>query len=119
MYHFRNLTIALVWTSSVSLTLFAPAKAEDAELKITFTRNGFSPPVLEVPSGTPFKIVLINKTDTAVEFESLPLRKEKVLAPGASSFIAFRRLSPGRYDFIDDFHPSLPPATLIAREATK
>lgn len=115
----KKLIIALVWTCSVSFISLAPAKAAATELKITFTSNGFSPQVLEVPSETLFKIVLVNETDSAVEFESLRLRKEKVLAPGASSFIVIRGLSPGRYDFIDDFHPTLPPATIFAKEATE
>jgi hypothetical protein len=32
------------------------------------------------------------------------LRKEKVLAPGADSFVVIAPLEPGEYKFFDDFH---------------
>jgi Cupredoxin-like domain len=40
----------------------------------------------------------------AAEFESIQLRKEKVLAPGADSFVVIAPLTPGEYKFFDDFH---------------
>jgi len=45
-----------------------------------------------------------NTGTNAVEFESLQLRKEKVLAPGAQSFVVIAPLQPGEYKFFDDFH---------------
>lgn len=40
-----------------------------------------------------------------MEFESLPLRVEKVLAPGVTSFVVLTLSRPGEYPFFDDFHP--------------
>lgn len=62
------------------------------------------PPRIEVPAGTRFKIIVRNTGTTPVEFESIPLRKEKVLAPGAESFVVVHPLKPGEYGFFDDFH---------------
>ena len=39
-----------------------------------------------------------------IEFENLNMRVEKVLAPGASSFVVLPKLKPGEYEFIDEFH---------------
>jgi Cupredoxin-like domain len=39
-----------------------------------------------------------------MEFESVSLRVEKVVAPGGEGIINIRPLAPGRYEFIDDFH---------------
>ena len=50
------------------------------------------------------KIEIHNLGKSAVEFESVQLRKEKVLAPGAESFVVIAPLSPGEYKFFDDFH---------------
>lgn len=94
----------------------AAAMAQDAgDYVIEFTETGVRPPVLEVPADTRLKLVLKNLTGGAVEFESLTLRKEKVLSPGATSFLIIRGLAPGEYSFFDDFHPGLPPARLVAR----
>jgi uncharacterized protein (DUF58 family) len=63
------------------------------------------PETLHVPAGQRFKIVLRNAGNDAIEFESTDLKKEKVLAPGASSFVVIAPLRPGSYRFFDDFHP--------------
>ena len=38
--------------------------------------------------------------------ESVELRKEKVLAPGAESVVVIAPQAPGEYKFFDDFHQS-------------
>ena len=85
-----------------------PVSAVHAELPahtLTFTADGrFDPQRLEVAPGR-FKIVLVNQSTQAVEFESLPLRAEKVLAPGVTSFVVLSLSRPGEYPFFDDFHP--------------
>ena len=83
---------------------------------IEFKDGAITPSTIEVPSGTRFKLELRNTGLSPVEFESLELRKEKVLGLGVTSFIVIRRLEPGEYRFFDDFHLDMPPATLIAQE---
>ena len=74
---------------------------------LTFKPDGsFEPARLEVPAGR-FKIVLVNQSKQAVEFESLPLRAEKVLGPGVKSFVVLSLSKPGEYPFFDDFHPQV------------
>ncbi|HUH41343.1 MAG TPA: cupredoxin domain-containing protein [Castellaniella sp.] len=74
---------------------------------LTFKADGtFQPTRLEVPAGR-FKIILVNESTEAVEFESLPLRKEKVLGPGVTSFVVLKLSRPGEYPFFDDFHPQV------------
>jgi len=63
-----------------------------------------TPARIEVPAGKRIKIVVRNSGHGAVEFESVQLRKEKVLAPGAQSFVVIAPLDPGEYKFFDDFH---------------
>ncbi len=45
-----------------------------------------------------------NLSLTAMEFESVSLRVEKVVAPNAAGVVNVRALAPGRYEFFDDFH---------------
>ena len=88
----------------------APVAAAQADMPVhtlTFKADGtFEPARLEVPAGR-FKIVLVNESTEAVEFESLPLRKEKVLGPGVTSFVVLTLSRPGEYPFFDDFHPQV------------
>ena len=98
------------WVGLLVLLLggLLPLIAASADLPthtLTFTADGrFDPPRLEVAPGR-FKIVLVNRSTQAVEFESLPLRVEKVLAPGVTSFVVLSLSRPGEYPFFDDFHP--------------
>ncbi|WP_107329878.1 cupredoxin domain-containing protein [Metapseudomonas otitidis] len=79
-------------------------------------RDGhFTPANLVVPAGQRFKINVHNRGQGPVEFESLPLRVEKVLGPGVSSFVVIHPLKPGRYGFFDDFHLDLPPGYIEAQ----
>lgn len=89
--------------------------AEDPVFRIEFRDGEVTPREIVVPAGTRIKLDLHNLGETPAEFESLELRKEKVLAPKSSSSLIIRTLAPGRYDFFDDFHPGSPPAVLIAK----
>jgi len=96
---------ALMWAGWL-----APMSAAAADMPVytlTFKADGtFEPARLEVPAGR-FKIILVNESSEAVEFESLPLRKEKVLGPGVTSFVVLSLSRPGEYPFFDDFHPQV------------
>src|SRR3990172_6567755 len=91
---------------TVLLTL-TPVVAQELPSFNLLIRNGrFVPTTLEVPANTQFRLLIKNEGPGAEEFESVELRKEKVLAPGASSFLIFQPLKPGRYKFFGDFHPA-------------
>ena len=78
-------------------------------------RDGhFTPPLLEVPAGQRFKIVLHNQGQGPAEFESTPLRVEKVMSPGVTSFVVIHPLRPGHYPFFDEFNPQLPEGSILA-----
>ena len=100
---------------SLVLAGLTPAQAEELPtFTLTFKPNGVLEPVrLEVPAGR-FKIELINESQEPVEFESIPLRKEKVLGPGVKSFVVLTITRPGEYPFFDDFHPNVK-GTLVVK----
>ncbi|HCH49105.1 MAG TPA: cupredoxin domain-containing protein [Proteus sp.] len=97
----------------VSSTLFA---AEKYTVELEMRDGELIPQLLEVPAKTPIRIKIRNTGTSPVEFESTQLRKEKVLAPGASSVVVIAPLKPGRYTFFDDFHLSHPQGEIIAKE---
>lgn len=88
---------------------------EEPTFRIEFRDGVVVPQRLEVPANRRIRLELHNLGQTPAEFESRELRKEKVLAPGANSTLVIRNLDPGEYDFFDDFHPSAPPAVLVAK----
>lgn len=105
-------------TSAMVLALLGAAAAWAQELP-TFNlliRGGhFVPATLEVPANTKFRLLIKNEGPGAEEFESVELRKEKVLAPGAASFLIFQPLKPGSYKFFGEFHPDTAQGQIVAK----
>jgi hypothetical protein len=96
--------------------LAGAASAEDLPTYAVVLRGGrIEPSVLEVPAGRRVKLALRNEGPGPCEFENLELRVEKVLAPGASSFVVLAPLRPGRYRFIDEFHPDTGALDVVAK----
>ncbi|AIO32734.1 cupredoxin domain-containing protein [Burkholderia pseudomultivorans] len=91
--------------ATAALWLAGAAYAADLPtFKLEMADGKLNPARIEVPAGQRFKIEIRNTGKGAAEFESVQLRKEKVLAPGADSFVVVAPLSPGEYKFFDDFH---------------
>ncbi|MEO8752865.1 MAG: cupredoxin domain-containing protein [Casimicrobiaceae bacterium] len=106
----RYLAVALL--AAVSATAFAQ---EVVVFKLVAKDGRFTPPNLEVPAGKRIKIEISNEGTTPIEFESKPLKQEKVLAPGAKSSVTINPLKPGEYPFFDEFHPDTSRGKITAR----
>jgi hypothetical protein len=97
-----SLALAAGWFASA-----AAAQAADLPtFKLEMNDGKLNPTRIEVPAGQRIKIEVHNIGKGAAEFESIQLRKEKVLAPGADSFVVIAPLDKGEYKFFDDFHQS-------------
>jgi plastocyanin len=91
----------------LAMTALAVGAAHAADLptfKLEMNDGKLNPARIEVPAGQRIKIAIRNTGKGAAEFESVQLRKEKVLAPGGDSFVVIAPLEPGEYKFFDDFH---------------
>lgn len=98
----------------------APAQAQTPATEllvfsIVIKDGRIIPARLEVPAGRKIKLAIKNEGPGPSEFENLSLRVEKVLAPGASSFLVIHPLKAGSYRFIDEFHPTTSEMLLIAQ----
>lgn len=100
----------------VTLAAAMPAHADDLPTFTLVMRAGrFVPETIDVPANTKFRLLLKNEGPGAEEFESIELRKEKVLGPGASSFLIFQPLKPGAYKFFGEFHPETAQGRIVAK----
>ncbi|MBJ2239891.1 cupredoxin domain-containing protein [Pseudomonas sp. MF6768] len=82
--------------------------------ELTLQDGHFTPAQLKVAAGQRFKIVLKNIGQGPAEFESTPLRVEKVLSPGVTTFVVIHPLKPGAYPFFDEFNSQLPEGSILA-----
>jgi hypothetical protein len=87
---------------------------ERTTVAITVKNHRFEPAEIQAPADRPLAIGVKNLDAAAIEFESVSLRVEKVIAPGAAGTVNIRSLAPGRYEFFDDFHPETR-GTLVVR----
>jgi cupredoxin-like protein len=97
------------------VVLAAGARAEDNVFELRFENRRFTPQSITVPANKPFRIKIINASKEAMEFESFKLNREKVAGPGETIIVNAPALSPGNYDFYDDFHQDVPEGSIIAK----
>ena len=96
----RSATLAIAMaTAGIHVAL-----AQDTTLHITVENGQFSPAELRTPANKPFVIVIKNNGAKAMEFESVSLRVEKIVAAKSQASVRVRGLAPGRYEFFDDFN---------------
>ena len=114
----RRGTALLLGICALGATLVPSLQARAAELPwyaVALEGHRIAPSRLEVPAGTRIKLVLHNASGGAAEFEGREVRVEKVLGPGATSFVVLPPLQPGQYRFFDEFHPDAPDLVVTAQ----
>ena len=77
---------------------------QSANVAISVKDHRFQPGQISVPANRPISIGVKNLDSAPMEFESVSLRVEKVIAPSSEGVVNVRALAPGRYEFFDDFH---------------
>ncbi len=80
------------------------AEAQEASLSISVKNHRFQPAELHAPANVPITLRVKNLDPTPMEFESVSLRVEKVVTGNSEGIVRLRPLSPGRYNFFDDFN---------------
>ncbi len=111
--------------AGVGLTLFAaallvcsagiPASAQSATVQISIKNHRFEPAGITAPANTPITLKVKNFDPTPMEFESVSLRVEKVIAGNSEGVINLRPLQPGSYKFFDDFHQDTGQGVLVVK----
>jgi hypothetical protein len=95
----------LILASLASSIWIAPsAKAAQASVQISVKNHRFQPAQIQAPANKPIILHIRNLDATPMEFESVSLRVEKVITGSGKGIIRLRPLSPGSYEFFDDFH---------------
>ena len=56
---------------------------------------------------------MVNEDATAEEFESKPMKVEKVIPGKSKGVVRIGPLKPGRYNFVGEFHESTAKGTVI------
>ena len=103
----RHLLIVLLLFSALAL-------ADGLEYKLTIRDHRFEPAELQVPAGEKIKLIIDNQDESAEEFDSHELNREKVIPAKSTAPVYIGPLSPGRYTFIGEFHEKTANGVIIA-----
>lgn len=109
----KALLIALA--VSIAAGLAAVAHADNGVVELRFDNNRFTPQNLTVPARKALTLKVLNASARTIEFESFKLNREKVVQPGQTIIVHIPALSPGAYDFYDDFHQDVPEGSIVAK----
>jgi len=99
----------------ISILLSSSAFAEEKEYAIQIKDHKFVPAVIEVPTDQKFKLVIENLDKTLEEFESVDLKKEKLVGGGKKITIIISPLKSGEYKFFGDFHQKTAQGKIVAK----
>ena len=109
------LTLGVLLAGADAFAADQAAKPDDNLPQITLKGGRFDPLELVVPANTAFKLLVTNSDPDAIEFESFELHRERVVKPGETITVFMPSLSPGTYQFFDDFHNSTPNGVIVAK----
>ena len=90
----------------------ADARADD--YVVTIKDHRFSPAEIKVPANQRVTITVVNEDATPEEFESNPMKVEKVIAGKSKGTVRIGPLKPGRYPFIGEYNEATAKGTVIA-----
>ena len=90
-----------------------PSLAAD-ELTVTIKDHKFTPSEIRIPANKRLSIVVVNDDPTPEEFESLPMKIEKIIPGKSKAVIRFGPLKSGRYEFMGEFNQATAKGVMIA-----
>lgn len=112
---------ALLCIATIGLPMLAAAlpgtaaSLDGATADIRFENHRFTPETLTLPARQPLLIKVVNASQETIEFESFKLNREIAMSPGQAVTVKLPALSPGKYDFYDDFHQDVPEGAIVAK----
>ena len=90
--------------TSITLLSSSVLAQESVSVAITVKNHRFEPARPTAPANVPVTLRIRNLDTTPMEFESVSLRVEKIVVGNSEGLVRLRPLSPGDYQFFDDFH---------------
>jgi len=91
------------------------AAAAEPEVLLVLRGHRFEPSEFTVPANQRIKLVVHNQDDSAEEFESHALNREKVVPGQAKVTIFIGPLKPGRYPFVGEYHEATAKGVVVAK----
>lgn len=99
----------------LTLVFALPAFAEVRQVELLCKDGVFEPTQIEMAAGEKIELIVKNVGKEAEEFESIELKREKIVAPGKSVTVKLGPLKPGTYGFFGEFHPQTAKGQIVVK----
>lgn len=99
----------------IALLASSMVAAKTPIIEITIKDHLFYPSELVIPANKKVKLLVINADETAEEFESYELNREKIITGNSKSIIFIGPLPARRYPFFGEFYPKTAQGVIIAQ----
>ena len=111
---------SLIFLLVIFFTQISIASDDDVvKIDLHIKDHKFTPEVVELPADKKVNITVYNDDPTIEEFESLDLKREKIVLGNSSIKIVLAPLAPGEYRFFGDFHQESAQGKIIVTEKSK
>lgn len=90
--------------------------ADFIEVDLIIKDHKFEPEILELPAGEKIRITVHNQDNTIEEFESIDLKREKIVLANSKARVILAPLKPGEYKFFGEFHEETAQGKIIVKE---
>ena len=111
MAHFSHFSVAV----TLLLGLAIPAGADSDIVRLRLKDHRFEPQSIEIPAHTRVKLLIFNMDNTAEEFDSDDLHREKVIPAGMEAAVYVGPLDAGSYKFAGEYHAATANGTLVVK----
>lgn len=104
--------------SSVVLFLIIPTYGycDEQIVEIVIQDHKFIPDTIYLKPNKKIKIIIHNKDDSTEEFDSIDLRREKIIPSHSTVSVVLAPLVVGKYDFMGEFHSDTARGSIIVQE---
>ena len=108
---------SLIFLLVIFFTQISIASDDDVvKIDLHIKDHKFTPEIVELPADKKVNITVYNDDPTIEEFESLDLKREKIVLGNSSIKIVLAPLAPGEYKFFGDFHQESAQGKIIVIE---
>lgn len=104
MARVRSLVALTLLASSVLVLSSVRSVMAADDVVIVYKDEKFTPDKIEVEAGKDFIVRVKNEDSKPIEFESNPMKIEKIVAANKEALVKVRGLKPGTYEFINEFN---------------
>lgn len=112
----KKLILSQIFLLMIVIGNITYADDKKIEVDLFIKEHKFSPDILKLPAGKKIIITIHNQDSTIEEFESIDLKREKIIFGNSKARVILAPLQPGEYKFFGEFHEETAKGKIIVTE---